>query len=194
MRSAEHAVSPWLYIFLAALVLLLPLQWVAAAIIAALFHELCHWIAIYLCSRVAAPVAFFSFGARMELPPMSKLQEALCALAGPIGELCLLLFARWLPRTAICAAFQSLYNLLPVYPMDGGRALRCILTLLLPPNKADKLCTYTEKLCILALWAVALYAVLRLKLGLMPIILAAFLCRRIKFLKMPCKVGSLRVQ
>ncbi len=179
---------------LAGMLLLFPLPWIFAAILAALFHELCHWAAITLCSRESPSVAFFSFGARMPLPPMSQAQEAACALAGPMGSLILLLFARFIPRTAICAAFQSIYNLLPIYPMDGGRALRCLLASILSPPTAQKVCRVIEGLCFTALILLGLYAWLRLHLGILPLVLAVFVILRINFSKTPCKSGIFRVQ
>ncbi len=194
MQKAKATISGGLCLMLAALLLLFPLQWVLAAILAAAFHELCHWAAIVLCARQPVPVHYYTYGARMTLPPMSRLQEVLCALAGPAGGLCLLLFARWLPRTAVCAAFQSLYNLLPIYPMDGGRALDSLLSLLLPPPAAAQVCAITEKICLAGLLLLGAYAWLGLSLGPMPLCLAIWIQLRIKFSKMPCKVGQLRVQ
>ncbi len=194
MEQTKSGISGSACLMLAMLLLLFPLQWILAAALAAVFHEICHWTAIFLCTGKSVPVRFFTFGARMPLPPMSRLQEALCALAGPLGGLCLLLFARWLPRTAICAAFQSFYNLLPIYPMDGGRALDCLLSLLLPPPAVAGICRHAEKLALAALILLGIYAWFGLSLGPMPLCLAIGSLLSIKFSKMPCKVGQLRVQ
>ncbi len=181
-------------IFLAAALLLLPLKWVIAAAFAAFFHELCHYLAIYLCTREHTKLHIFSFGARLPLPPMSLGKELLCALAGPLGGLVLLFFARWMPRTALCAGFQSLYNLLPVYPLDGGRAVSCLLHLCFPPPVADKSASLLEKGCFMALGLLGVYGLLVLKLGLLPVFTAGILILRVKFVKMPCKVQPLGVQ
>ncbi len=187
-------VSGGIYILLAAMILLLPLPWLLAAIAAAAFHELCHYAAIRLLTRNGSSIQIFTFGARIYLPEMSRSQELLCTIAGPLGGLSLLLLAKWFPRTAICAAFQSLYNLLPLYPLDGGRAVSCLLSLLLSPPRAAAAEKRIEQVTVFAIFAVSAYAVLILHLGLMPLLMASFLILRWKFAKMPCKEPIKRVQ
>ncbi len=194
MEKIKPILSGGICLTLAGLLLLFPLQWILAAVMAAAFHELCHWAAIVLCAKQSVPVRFFTFGAQMQLPPMSRFQEALCALAGPVGGVFLLLFARWFPRTAVCGAFQSFYNLIPVYPMDGGRALQSLLSMLLSPPAVAKFCDIAEMLSLAGLLLLGLYAWLALSLGIMPLCLAVWTLLRIKFSKMPCKVEQLRVQ
>ena len=41
-------ISPGCYILAALLVLILPLSWILAAVLAAIFHELCHLVSIVL--------------------------------------------------------------------------------------------------------------------------------------------------
>lgn len=161
-------------IFAALLLLVLPLQWVLAAMFAAGFHELCHACAVSLCGGTIKRLTLGSGGAVMEVESMTRGRELICALAGPFGGLLLLLFSRWIPRIAICAGVQSLYNLLPVYPLDGGRALRCGAALLLP-GRGERICVILENCCLLCAFLLAVYASFWLKLGFVPIAFAAIL-------------------
>ncbi len=183
--------SAWLLITLALGLLVLPLWWVLAAVLAAVWHEACHYFVLRLCGGRAISLKAGLSGASMEVRGLSPAQELVCALAGPVGSLLLLLFARWLPRTAICAGFQGLYNLLPVYPLDGGRAVRCLTELCLPPEIGSKICKCLEQICLLGLVLLALYGCFGLHLGLAPLVVGAgIICR----IKIPCKPWRNSVQ
>lgn len=166
-------------LFLATAILVLPVPWILAAIAAAVFHELCHIAAVYLCGGKISRLQIGVSGAVMEAEPMSRGKEWICALAGPLGSLLLLLFAKWIPRTAVCGAFHALYNLLPVYPLDGGRAFRCGAELIFP-NQAEKLCNCAEKICLILIGLLAVYAAVFLRLGLFPVLMAGFLFLKTK--------------
>ncbi len=117
-----------LWFTLAFAVLLLPLPWIAALTLSSLFHELCHLVAAKLTGVPVLELQIGAGGAYLKIGDMTPFQEFVCALAGPLGALLLLLSARWMPRTAICAAIQSAYHLLPLYPLDGGKALHSLTT------------------------------------------------------------------
>ena len=122
----KFTISPSACILGAMTVLLLPLRWIFAAFLAAAFHELCHALAVYLCGGSVQALVVGNRGAVMYADEMPPVRTLLCILAGPFGSLLLVLFVRWIPRVALCALFHAAYNLLPVYPLDGGRAIRCI--------------------------------------------------------------------
>ncbi len=187
-------VSSGFCLLLAGMVLLLPLRWVLAFLIAAGFHEFCHWLAILLCSGRNSPVRFYSFGARMLLPSMKPWQEALCALAGPVGGLVMGLLSDHIPRIAVCAAFQSLYNLLPIYPLDGGRAMQSILDIFFHPEDSCKISQCVGIMAAAGLLAIGFYALVWLDLGPIPLLTGTVLLLRIIFSKTPCKTSGFRVQ
>lgn len=133
-------IEPRVYILLALLLLVLPIRWVAAAVLAAVFHESCHMAAVYLLGGRCEGIRLSAQGARMEATLPAFRGELLSILAGPAGSLLLLSLYRVLPRVAVCAAVQGFYNLLPIEPLDGGRALRLCLVHWCP-HRAEKIMT-----------------------------------------------------
>ena len=180
MANHKLSVSVGFYLMLALMLLLMPLRWLFSAIIAAIFHECCHYAAIRLLCRRPATVGLYSYGARMALPEMSRSKELLCAMAGPAGGFLLTALAPLFPRLALCAFVQSAYNLLPVYPLDGGRMFSSILYMVFRPPLAEAILRLTEVSikCILCL--ASLYACFFLRWGILPLLIAALICIRIK--------------
>lgn len=136
-------VSGWGCVALALTLLVLPLPWVAAAVLAAAVHELCHYLAIAALGGKVGRIAVGSGGAAMELGCLSLVRELLAAAAGPVGSLSLMLMGRFFPRLALCGLVQGLFNLLPIYPLDGGRILRRALELALPDRAAAAITCWT---------------------------------------------------
>lgn len=138
-KNAYLKVSGRAFVLLAALVLMLPLQWVAAVLFSGAVHELFHLLAIYLLGGHLVSISIGSRGAVIEACPMTAPRELFCAIAGPAGSLSLLLLSRWMPRVAICGLVQGIYNLIPLHPMDGGRILSGILFSFFSPPAAEKI-------------------------------------------------------
>lgn len=120
-------IDPLVFLLGAFLLLVLPLHWLLAAVTAAGVHELCHLGAIYALGGRVLSFRISPMGAIMETELESPGRECLAALAGPAGNFALLTLGRLVPHVAVCGLVQGLFNLLPLYPLDGGRALRCAL-------------------------------------------------------------------
>ena len=187
-------VSPGAYIWLALMLLILPLQWLFAAIFAAAVHELGHYAAIRLTGGCVSRVQLRRNGAIMEMIPANAAQEAACALAGPICGGMLILFYRCFPRIAVCAFVQTAFNLLPVYPLDGGRAINAILRCFLTERSASALCRGIAVVSIAVLCVLCAYAAFTLRLGMNAFIPLLMIILKTKNRKMPCKQALQQVQ
>ena len=117
----------------AMLILTLPLKFLLAAMTAAMIHEVCHILAVRFTGGQILGLTLGTGGLTMDVAPMPPGAELLCALAGPIGSLFLGLVP--IPELAVCGVIQGLFNLIPLMPMDGGRALGCLLELTVPDHR-----------------------------------------------------------
>lgn len=114
------------WIGLALSVILIPLRWVFAWVIAAVVHELCHILLLWIFRCKLLRFKLSVFGATIESAPDSDVAAIICAAAGPVGSLLLIFSARLLPYLAICGFLQGAFNLLPLFPMDGWHILQRI--------------------------------------------------------------------
>ena len=186
--SAGFAIS------LGAAILIVPIRWLAAWVLALIIHELCHYVALKACGASVLRIRFGGKGIVMETQQLAYGKEAICAYAGPLGALIVLLFARYVPRTSICTILLSAYNLLPIFPLDGGRGLECILNAILPEKAAMCIMHYVENTVLILLLALMCYAVLKLDLGILPAFVVIILLCRNKRIKFPCKKCRLGLQ
>ena len=117
-------------IFLACALLLVPFRLVIAWLLAITIHESFHYLAMIFMGVKVNGFKLTSRGVKLYTAPMEEYQECICALAGPLGGFLLLLLKRWMPCAALCGFVQSCFNLLPIYPLDGGRAIRSLFVML----------------------------------------------------------------
>lgn len=181
-------------IFLALLCLTVPLNWLFAAFLAAAFHELCHILAVWALGGQIHDIRLGSGGAVLDASCMTPGRELAAILAGPAGSLSLLLLAPVVPRTALCGAVHGMFNLLPVYPLDGGRAVACLSEILFPPELAGKVCNGVKWAAIMLVLTAGFLGTFLVKLGILPFFTSLFLLSRASGGKIPCKPGHLGVQ
>lgn len=155
------------------LFLLVPLRWIFAAVLAAGFHELCHYAAIRLCGVSVTGLTITGQGIQMHTGPLLPWQEFLCAAVGPLGSLSLLLLACQYPMLCVCGLVQGCYNLLPLLPLDGGRVVDVLLRVLFPAH-SDRIGRWLHRIVLCAL--TCLGCLLAVRIGaLLPFILVGML-------------------
>ena len=185
--------SPRACIFGALMLLVFPLHLLLAALCAAVVHELCHLAVLHLFKAPIHSIRIDIGGATIVTAPLPPVQELLCACAGPSGSFLCLLFIRKFPLLAFCGLVQGAYNLLPLYPMDGGRILRCTAELTLP-KYADKLCQIVSFTMQAAIVCCSLFMGIRFRLLIFPFIGLTICARSALPRNRPCKSASLWVQ
>lgn len=181
----QVTVKPNTYIFLVLLLFFVPMPWLAAWMLAVFFHEFCHWIAVRLCGGEIHQLSIGLGGANMQSSALTDGKRLFSVLSGPVGGLVLVFVGRWFPRVAICSWLLSVYNLLPLLPLDGGHALQIML-------RNEKPFFIAEKFFLAFLTMGAVYASFFLHLGALPLVVVSVLW--LKNRKRPCKEGVCKVQ
>lgn len=189
----ERNAGAGLFLYGAVCLMLLPARWVLAVAAAGTVHEVCHILAIRLQHIRIHSLKIGLSGAVISTEPMNERQELLSAAAGPLGSLCLIALANLWPELAFCGLVHGLFNLLPLYPLDGGRILSCVLRLCCP-EQMDFILRWTERtvLCFLLMGTIGLIVLFPRWFWI--ILIGALLILRSAFRKIPCKAGPLAVQ
>ncbi len=143
-------------------------------------HECGHIVALRFSKLKIHSLRFTAGGVILETSPLSYRHELVVSLAGPtVNVLLLFLTARSYPLFALVNLCLLLYNMLPLYPLDGGRALRATLHLLLEERAAHAMETLLGVLCFLSILITCIYLTCVWHAGLWPILLSGMLLFRI---------------
>lgn len=148
-------------------------------LLCALCHELGHLAAMKLCRVPMERLTIGLEGAVIQTAFPSYRKEILCAAAGPLtGVLLGLILLRAVPRAAIISFLLSGVNLLPLYPLDGGRIFRALILLCCQAPAAERVIHITTLLVCCVLMLLACWGAVCLQMGLWPIFAALLLLWR----------------
>ena len=159
--------------------MLLPIRWIFGAFLAASVHELAHLAAIRLTGGQVTHISIGLAGAKIETMTISRGREALCAAVGPLGSLILAFGLKGYPEASVCAAVHGIYNLLPIYPLDGGRILHCLLR--------EQVCQGIEVFTVVMLMGLGIWLCTAYTMGILPLIPGFAVLIRLPGRKIPCK-------
>ena len=154
-------------------------------VLCALWHELWHIIAVYIIGGRVKKLSARRFGIALSTDSMSYKQEAIVALAGPAASFTAFLFfvlvAKYggMSKTAVFTAASNLVlfvlNIIPVYPLDGGRVLLCLLCQKLERDRAVKLTKLISAIFLLPLSALSVIILVESGYNLSLIIICVYL-------------------
>lgn len=168
-------VRPAFFLTAAIATVLLPFKWVLAWIMASAVHEAFHLMVVRAMGFRILAITLGGNGAVINTESMLPIQELLCALAGPLGALILILFAKQMPILSICALIQSLFNLLPFYPLDGGRALHNLMILITDEVRAVHITARINTVILILMGIVSVFLQIRFHCGIIPLCLILIL-------------------
>ena len=142
-------------------------------------HELAHAAVLLLLGGRIESVRLSFAQVELRTGLLSDRTELWSTAAGPgINLLCGWLFRRWMPAFAAVSLLLALFNLLPVWPLDGGRLLRTLLRMRWGAAGVDASQTLGH-LFGLGLLAEAVFAARRWDAGVWPAVTAGALLVRL---------------
>ena len=172
MKEPKITVSTGLLIFLCAQGAFDPYGSFVPYILSVILHELGHVLVLNLLKIKIYTIHGFLGTIEIRTPPLTYKQEWQVGAAGPlVNGLLIMLYYHRSDVMSFVNTILLCYNLLPFYPLDGGRILRSVLRLSMTVTGAEHweriigIVTYTALLCG------AFYIIFRFRCGLWPIIL-----------------------
>ena len=141
----------------------------------ALIHELGHMVAGIFLKLKPKALNFMPFGISVtfetyEYKKLIEIKKILISIAGPITNLIICLIIAFLhidTRTKELITYSNiliaLFNLIPLYPLDGGRILKGAVRLKYEDIKADEIVNKISNILIIVLTAISSVTILYFK-------------------------------
>lgn len=113
-------------------------------------HELGHFIALYACGGKADSLTFSFYGLALKYSSqLTRVKEFFVILAGPAINLILYIFLKDDINLILFAI-----NILPIYPLDGGRILRLFY---------DRAAAIISRVCLVLITLLSVYLIIEYK-------------------------------
>lgn len=172
-----------IFIFLILFYFTKQIQIYAMIMIFAIVHELGHLLAGLLMGMKPEKIEIMPFGVsisfkinvkeynkKIKKGNVLEIKKIIVALAGPITNFIIILITYNLNLDLIKSMLIiytnfliMIFNLLPIYPLDGGRVLKGILHITFGKRKSEKYINIISKITIIAITAISSILILYIK-------------------------------
>lgn len=154
----------------------------AFLLLAVILHESAHLLTMILFGSPPKAVQFSALGCQIVLPeknPLSYGRSALVSLAGPACNLLcfgiMMLFSQGNHMFAVASFTLGMFHCLPIEPLDGGLALRAILSGVLDSEKAEKITFFLSLILLFPLSVLGFLILLRTRYNFSLLLLSLYL-------------------
>jgi len=164
-----------IFLFIVIFVITHQIEIYAWIMLFAFVHELGHMITGMLLKLKPKSLSFMPFGISItfetyEYKKLIEIKKIIIAIAGPLLNLVICIMASLLhmnTETKQLIIYSNiliaLFNLIPIYPLDGGRILKGIIRLRYKQIKADEITNKISNLLIILLTIISSIGILYLK-------------------------------